>query len=153
MSGDRPRVSGPVRRAPRPANDEPVEVEYEPTLVDLSRQVGTLSQQMGAVLSAVSANAQQTGYLAQRLEGTEGRLGGQLSAVHRDVALIRHTQVTDHAPRILEVEQRTRSVAPAAKTAGKYGAVALAIPVLLQLASELKPNLAGPLQTLIQLFQ
>jgi hypothetical protein len=135
-------------------------VEYEPTLVDLSKQVGMLSTQMSAVLSAVSGNAQQTGYLASRIDGTnarmenlEGRLSGQLSSVHREVALLRTTQVTDHAPRILEVEQKTRSVVPTAKSAGKYGMVALAIPVLLQLASELKPNLAGPLQTLIQLFQ
>jgi hypothetical protein len=141
---------------PRLQREEPIEVAYEPTLVDLSRQVGTLSSQMSAVLSAVSANAQQTGYLADRQEGTnarmanlESRLSGQLSSVHREVALLRTTQVTDHAPRILEVEQKTRSVAPAARAVGRYGGAAMGPLVVFEIIAMFQQH-AGPIGQIIK---
>lgn len=156
MSGDRPKVSSRVPRLPR---EEPIDVEYEPTLVDVSRQVGLLSQQMGAVLSAVSSNAQQTGFLAQRIDGTnarmenlEARLSGQISSVHRDVALIRTTQVTDHAPRILATEQeqqKTRSIAPAARGVAKYGGVAVGPWLVFEVIAAVQQH-AGPIGQVIK---
>lgn len=127
-------------------------MEYEPTLVDVSRQVGLLSQQMGAVLSAVSSNAQQTGFLAQRTENLEARLSGQISSVHRDVALIRTTQVTDHAPRILATEQeqqKTRSIAPAARGVAKYGGVAVGPWLVFEVIAAIQQH-AGPIGQVIK---
>jgi hypothetical protein len=160
VSGDRPRASGPVpRRVPR---EEPIDVEYEPTLVDVSRQVSMLSQQMSAVLSAVSSNAQQTGFLAERIEGTnsrmanlESRLSGQLSSLHRDVALLRTTQVTDHAPRILDVEkdqkeqQKTRSLVPSAGAVARHAGTAVGSWGLFEVISLLTQH-AGPIGQLLK---
>lgn len=89
-----------------------------------------------------------------------GALSQHLAVVHREVALtreevadLRGLVTTDHAPRITEVEKRVPiTIPPGAKTAGKYGAIALAIPALLQVAATFKPNLAGPLQIISQLF-
>lgn len=156
MSGDRPRVSGPV---PRRKLTEP-EVGFEPTLESVSRQVGTLSQQMSAVLSAVSANAQQTGYLAQRVEGVSNRVerslddfGSRLTVFHKELLLQRQTQVEDHAPRLREVEQEQkaapRSIAPAAKAVGRYSLPALGSWTIFEIIAALQQH-AGPIGQLLK---
>jgi len=73
-----------------------------------------------------------------RMEGIEARLT-TVQAI-----------VEDHIPRMSAVEAKTTSPA---KTVGKYAAIAAAIPVLLQILAELKPSVAGPIQTLIGFFQ
>ena len=155
MSGDRPRVSGPV---PRRLQLDP-DVDFEPTLESVSRQVGTLSQQMSAVLSAVSANAQQTGYLAQRVQGVSGRVehmrtdvGDKLSVFHRELVLLRETQVRDHAPRLHEVEKEQkapRSIVPSAKTAGKVGGSVVGTWTVFEIIAALQQH-AGPIGQLLK---
>jgi hypothetical protein len=58
----------------------------------------------------------------------------------------------DLAGRVTGVEAKT-GIVPAAKKAGKAGALVLAIPVILQILSEFKPSLVGPIQQFVQLFQ
>lgn len=156
MSGDRPRVSGPV---PRKRLVDP-EVDFEPTLESVSRQVGTLSQQVSAVLSAVSANAQQTGYLAQRLDAQSVRLEGvrsdvsdKLSVFHSELVLLRETQVRDHAPRIRDVEQEQkaapRSIVPSAKTVGSVGGSVVGTWTVFEIIAALQQH-AGPIGQLLK---
>lgn len=135
MSGLPPRRQRSYSPFP-PADDLPAEeeeafhltAEYVPTLSDISGQVGAI--------------------------------GAHLNAVHSEVALIRNDLsalsqfvMSDQAPRITAVERKPLSIPPGAKTAGKYAALLGAVPVLLQILATLKPNVAGPIQTLIQLFQ
>lgn len=103
----------------------------------------------------------------EQLSEQIGMLSSHLAVVHREVNLVRtevidtRTQLSelrsfvlsDHGPRITEVEKRAPiTIPPGAKVAGKYASIALAIPALLQVAATLKPSLAGPLEMIAQLF-
>lgn len=101
---------------------------YQPSALDLSNQLASLSAQVTQVHGQVTLTRTELGTLSKFVMG-------------------------DLAGRVTGVEAKTGSVPSGVKTAGKYSALLLAVPVILQIASELKPNLAGPLQTLIQLFQ
>jgi hypothetical protein len=143
---DKPRGSGAI---PRPRASSPVSgtrAEYEPTLTDVSAQIGALSAQVSGVHSS---NAQ----LAKRIENVRSDVNDRFTVFHKELVLLRQTQVIDHAPRIKAVEQKTHTVPPAAKAVGKYSAVALAIPFLLQILAAIKPNLAGPIEQVIKFFQ
>jgi len=140
MSRERGAGSGMSPRAPfMPAsdlpNEEPFDLrsEYVPTLKDISEQIGAVSS--------------------------------HLVAVHKECAIIRHDLgelreyvMADHAPRITRVEQEAKrftlpTLSPGVKAAGKYGSLLLAVPTLLQILATLKPNLAGPIQQIVELFK
>lgn len=89
---DRPRPSG---RVPRPGT---VQLRG-PTVADVSAQVTALSVTTGQLANGM-------GILEQRLGGTEERLGQRIDGLAEEVSLLRQTQVTDHAPRLLAVEQQ-----------------------------------------------
>lgn len=133
--------------SPSPASGEiPITVEVDvdqPTAAEISAQIGALSAQITGVHAA-----------ALRADANSAAAVGEVVSLRTDVRQLRTTLLEDHAPRIRDVEQRARgSLAPAVKATGKYASIALAIPALLQLAATLKPNLAGPIQQIIELFQ
>lgn len=147
---EKPRGSGSI---PRPRTGSPVSgtrAEYEPTLTDVSAQIGALSAQVSGIHTS---NAQ----LALRIENVRSDVNDRFSVFHKELVLLRQTQVVDHAPRVLELEKEqkahTRTIAPAAKATGKYSAIALAIPVLLQLLAAFKPNMSGPIEQIMKFFQ
>ena len=91
-------------------------------------------------------------HLSQQMGALDARIG----AMHRDVALtrtelgeLRGLVVGDHAPRITAVE-RGATLGGTALKIGQWGLVATGVlGVAAQVASMFKPELVGPLQSLI----
>lgn len=128
---DVPRRLPPRRHVPLTENDEQsdtIRSSYHVTLNDVSQQVAALSSQLHAVHSQVTLTRSELGALSKFVMG-------------------------DLAGRVTGVEAKTGIVPAGVKRAGKYSALVLAIPVLLQIVAEFKPTLVGPIQQLIQLFQ
>lgn len=125
---DGQRTLPPRRRISGERDIADTQRTYQPTTLDLSRQLEALSSQVTQLHIQGSMTRTELGTLSKFVMG-------------------------DLAGRVTGVEAKTGGLGPAAKKATKAGALVLAIPVILQIISEFKPNMAGPLQTLIQLFQ
>lgn len=120
-------------------------------------------------MASLSAQtAQSVGFLAQRVEGVklhvdaaEGRLGSRIggleeamSGLATEVSLLRQTQVTDHAPRILAVEQRSpvQRAAAGARWAGKGTVYLTFLAVLARMASKQWPEFGGAIEDVMKIL-
>ena len=122
---DRPRHSGRVQR-PSASLDVAVSLEdVSAQMTALQVTTGQLAAGMGHLAERVQGSEQRTGY---RLEALEGAVSGLTS----EVQALRTTQVTDTAPRLLAVEQRTLAqraggLVGAGLKVGSYGTLAAVI--------------------------
>jgi hypothetical protein len=90
-----------------------------------------------------------------------GALGQGLTAIHTEcvatrgeLAELRGYVMTDHAPRITAVEQKSGSLRPIAVGTGKVIAYAtLGLTVASQVASLFQPKLIGPLEAILKTIQ
>lgn len=104
-----------------------------------------------------------------RFDDFELRIDNRLSSFHAELSLLRQhvlgsqeprlqataSKVTDHEPRLAEVEKRTlaQRVGGGAATGIRWGGVAtLVLTAAAQVAAELRPGAVGPIQALIKLF-
>jgi hypothetical protein len=103
--------------------------EYVPTMQDLSTQIGAVGVQLVEVHT-------------------------QVSHVRQELAQLTRYVISDHAPRITAVEKKTSTIAPLARGLGKWTAyVTLGLTVAAQVASAFRPDLVGPLQAVLNMFQ
>lgn len=130
----------------------------EPTLAEVSEQVAGVAASVSGLTQQTIFLGQRVGGLGDRLEDAEARLGGQIGDVrehvrvlHTEMALLRTTQVADHAPRLLAVEQRS----PVQK-AGAAGAWALRgtvyftfLSVLARIAAKKFPEFEGAINEVL----
>ncbi len=103
------------------------------TLKDLSAQIGAVGSQVTQVLAA------------------QHSFDGRLNVFHQELAMLRHSVVIDHAPRIAAVEGKT--VGQKAVSAVKWVSVAATVlTVVAQIVASFRPDIAGPIQTMAQVL-
>lgn len=139
---DRPRYSG---RVPRPAKVlERVglvsrDSEREPSNAELAGRIEYGFDQLRR-------------YVDDTVSSSERRLADRIGDVQAEVGLLRATQIQDHAPRILAVEQRTptQKVQSAALCAGRYTAYFTLLAVGARMAAKAFPQYGGAIEEMLK---